>query len=567
MVIRKFRFAIIAACVTGVLTTTPVAAEGFAGAYLAARRAFADSDFPAASQYFTRALVQDPSNVELMESALLAYVNMGEIDRGLAIARRLISHNPSHQVANMLLLSEAVKNGEFADAVALFEGEDAVGPLVDGLAMAWLQVAQGDMADALGTFDEVSKEPGLQSFGLYHKALALALVGDFEGADDILAGRGGVTIPATRQGVVARAEILSQLERNEDAIALLAEVFGVDLDPGLQVLRDRLEAGETLPFTAVRNAEDGLAEVFYSVAGALSGEANDGYTLVYTRVAEYLRPDHVDSILLTAQLLENLDQYELATQAYDRIPRDDPAFYAAELGRADALQRSGNSDAAIEVLEQLSETHSDLPNVFITLGDSYRRLERYEDAADAYDRAVALYETPDQSQWVLYYTRGIANERIEKWDLAEADFRKALELQPGQPQVLNYLGYSFVEMQINLDEALDMIERAVEARPNDGYITDSLGWVLYRLGRYEEAVGFMERATELMAVDPIVNDHLGDVLWAVGRKREAEFQWSRAMSFEPDEKDAIRIRRKLEVGLDLVLEEEGADPITFANDG
>lgn len=567
MVIRNFRLVIIAACVTSVLATTPVAAEGFAGAYLAARRAFADSDFPAASRYFTRALVQDPSNTELMENALLAYVDQGDIDRGLAIARRLISKNPSHQVANMLLLSEAVKTGNFEAAVALFEGDDAVGPLVDGLAMAWIQVARGNMASALEAFDKVSKEPGLQSFGLYHKALALALVGDFEGADDILSGRSGVTIPATRQGVIAQTEILSQLERNEDAIALMEEVFGTDLDQGLQLLNDQLEAGETLPFTAVRNAEDGLAEVFFSVAGALIGEANDGYTLVYTRVAEYLRPDHVDSILLTAQLLENLNQYDLATQAYNRIPRDDPAFYMAELGRAEALQRSGNPDAAIEVLEQLSETHADLPDVFVTLGDSYRRLERYEDAAGAYDRAVALYDTPDQSQWVLYYTRGIANERIKKWDLAEADFRMALELQPGQPQVLNYLGYSFVEMQINLDEALDMIERAVEARPNDGYITDSLGWVLYRLGRYDEAVGFMERATELMAVDPIVNDHLGDVMWAVGRKREAEFQWSRAMSFEPDEEDATRIRRKLEVGLDQVLEEEGADPITTANDG
>ena len=147
------------------------------------------------------------------------------------------------------------------------------------------------------------------------------------------------------------------------------------------------------------------------------------------------------------------------------------------------------------------------------------------------------------------------------------DVRKALELNPDQPQVLNYLGYSLVEKQIKLDEALDMIERAVAARPDSGYIVDSLGWVLYRLGRYEEAVVHMERAAELMPVDPIVNDHLGDVLWAVGRYREAEFQWTRALSFDPEEKDAVRIRRKLEVGLDVVLAEEGAQPLARVANG
>ncbi|MDH5797960.1 MAG: tetratricopeptide repeat protein, partial [Paracoccaceae bacterium] len=201
------------------------------------------------------------------------------------------------------------------------------------------------------------------------------------------------------------------------------------------------------------------------------------------------------------------------------------------------------------------------------LGDVLRRLERNVEAVAAYDKAVALHEASGQENWLVYFTRGISLERIGEWERSEADLRKALELRPDQPQVLNYLGYSLVELQVKLDEALDMIARAVDARPNDGYITDSLGWVLYRLGRYDEAVGHMERATELMPVDPIVNDHLGDVYWAVGRYREARFQWERAMSFEPEEKDAMRIRRKLEVGLDRVLEEEGAPPLSKANDG
>ena len=191
------------------------------------------------------------------------------------------------------------------------------------------------------------------------------------------------------------------------------------------------------------------------------------------------------------------------------------------------------------------------------LGDALRTAERYPEAVAAYDAAIALVPAPMPVHWPLYYTRGIANERAGNWPAAEADFRAALKLEPDQPLVLNYLGYSMVEKQEKLDEALGMIERASKAEPDDGYITDSLGWVLYRLGRYDEAVKPMLRAVELTPDDPVINDHLGDVLWMVGRKREAEFQWRRALSFGPsDDLDLDRVRRKLEMGLDKVLAEE-----------
>ena len=354
---------------------------------------------------------------------------------------------------------------------------------------------------------------------------------------------------------------------NDDAIEMLDIVFADSFDPGLEVVRTQLVAGETLPFKSVTSARDGLAEVFYSIGGTLLGEADDAYTLLYTRIAEYLRPDHVDAILLSAQLLERLEQFQLANAAYNAIPPEDPAFHAAELGRADALRRSGDTEAAIEALRNLAKVHANQPGVHVGLGDLLRGEEMHEEANQAYTAAIELIDERAAPHWPIFFARGITYERTDKWAKAEADFRTALELSPDQPQVLNYLGYSFVEMKQNLDEALEMIEGAVAARPDDGYITDSLGWVFYRLGRYSEAVGVMERAAELTPVDPIINDHLGDVYWAVGRYREAEFQWQRALSFEPEDKDAERIRRKLEVGLDVVLEEEGGDPIARSNDG
>jgi len=294
---------------------------------------------------------------------------------------------------------------------------------------------------------------------------------------------------------------------------------------------------------------------------------------LYSRTAEYLRDDHIDALLLSAGLLEQMEQFELATKTYARVAADDPAYHAAELGRAEALRRADKPDAAIEVLQALTKSHGDLPIVHSSLGDALRSQEDYEGAVASYDAALALYDgAAERTQWFIYYARGISHERLSDWPKAEADFRKALELNPDQPQVLNYLGYSLVEKQVKLDEALDMIERAVAARPDSGYIVDSLGWVLFRLGRYEEAVGHMERATELMPIDPIVNDHLGDVYWSVGRHLEARFQWKRALSFvdygdASQEADPVRIRRKLEVGLDQVLQEEGAPPLRVADDG
>jgi Flp pilus assembly protein TadD len=249
------------------------------------------------------------------------------------------------------------------------------------------------------------------------------------------------------------------------------------------------------------------------------------------------------------------------------VPQSSPAFHVAELGRAEALRTAGREDAALEVLDALAETYDMLPLVHTTRGDLLRGMSRYVEAVKAYDTALALYEESDPNQWFVLYVRGISHERLGHWPEAESDFRAALDLNPDHPRVLNYLGYSMVEKKQNLDEALDMIERAAAARPDSGYILDSLGWALYRLGRYEEAVGHMERAAELMPVDPVVTDHLGDVYWAVGRVLEAKFQWNRALSFDPEEKEATRIRRKLKVGLDSVLAEEGSEPLKVAQDG
>ncbi len=567
MAIKHLKSMVLAfALSAGAGTADLVQAQQVAGSYLAARQAGYQHDFEAAARYFAMALTRDPSNPALMENATLAYLSLGDLDRAALIGAQMEAAGLTSQIAQMAVVAHEAQGGEYAAIVDRLAADKGVGPLVDGLLKGWVLMGQGAVAEALEAFDAVAEERGLEAFAGYHKALALASVGDFEGAADIFAGDSAGPLQMTRRGVMAQLEILSQLDRQDDALAMLEELFAGDLDPGLTAMQAALQAGDRLPFTHVQGPKDGIAELFYSVAAALSNEANDDYTLLYSRIATYLRPDHVDAILLSASLLDDMQRYDLAVATYKLVPPGDPAFHAAELGRAEALRRTDRIEAAAEVLDQLTRSHGDLPIVHTSLGDLRRQQKDFAGAVKAYDAALALYDAGAQAEWFIYYARAISYERLDKWDAAEADFRKALELSPDQPQVLNYLGYSLVEKGAKLDEALEMIERAVAVQPRSGYIIDSLGWALYRLGRYDEAVVHMERAAELMPVDPVVNDHLGDSLWAVGREMEARFQWRRALSFANDENasgevDIERLRAKLDVGLDVVLAAEGAAPL------
>ncbi len=551
----------------GLAVAEPAAAEdGLAGAYLSARQASGHSDYAAAAQYYSEALAYDPSNPELLEGALVAYIALADLDKAVPVARRLRESVQQSAVSELVLTADQLRRGDYAGVIADYDAGRQIGPLVDGLVIAWSELARGNVGVAMEDFDKVIATEALAPFGNYHKAMALALVGDFEGADALFAKaeQGGTHL--TRRGVIAHAQVLGQLGRSEDALVLIERIFGADPDPEIANLRTALSSGDAPPFDEITDARQGIGEVFFTVATVLDNQAEDTYTLIYARVSEMLVPDLTEAILFSADILERQGQHDLATAAYNRISRTDPAYHLAELGRAEALRSAGRTEAAIEVLEQLAKGYPELPNVQRALGDILRSEERYREAVVAYDAAIAALPGQDPSHWVLYYARGISHERAGEWPQAEADFRKALELQPDQPGVLNYLGYSFLELGTNYDEALAMIERAVAARPDDGYIVDSFGWALYRLGRYDEAVDPMEKAASLAAVDPIVNDHLGDVYWAVGRRTEAKFQWRRALSFDPEDKDAARIRRKLEVGLDAVLAEEGAKPLAVAND-
>lgn len=548
-----------------VSTQAAIAGQEFAGSYLAARQAHLSGDFEAVVEYGTRALIEDPENIGLLEGLILGDLALGKITDAVPVARRLEGLDKGNDIGGLVLLADAMQREDWAAVDTLLADTTSLGGTVDDMVLAWSAIGAGKMSRATELFDKLAADPETGNSALFQKALALALVGDYEGAAHILGGAERV-LRLSQGGVVAYAQVLSQLERNPDAVKLLDEAFPGTQDPKLLTLRAELAAGKPVPFDAVTGARDGLAALFFDVGQTMQGETDPALVLIYARIAGHLAPDHVGAVLLAAQVYEEMGNYGLAAEAFGTIPRTDPIYPQAQFGRVSALRKIGETEAAFATLRALTDEFPNLPDTHVSLADALRWDKKYAEAIPYYDKAIALYKSENATQWGVYFGRGISRSQSGDWDGAVDDFRKALSLSPNQPSVLNFLGYGFVERQSNLDEALDMIKRAVAARPYDGYIRDSLGWVFFRLGRYEEALEEMERAVELEPVEPVLNDHLGDVYWAVGRKREAVFEWKRALSFITDDTDLDelnpdRIRRKLELGLDKVLDEEGAEAL------
>lgn len=305
----------------------------------------------------------------------------------------------------------------------------------------------------------------------------------------------------------------------------------------------------------VRSAAEGAAEALYALGSAGNMQGDEMPAIIYLRLALHLAPDHGMALITLADVFERMNHREQAIALYDRVDRASPLHVTAEIEASHALERLERTAEAESRLRRLMAERPNDFEVVTALANILRVRKSWTDAANYYTRAIELVGEPDASHWTLFYFRGASYERAKQWPKAEADLKRALELVPanlpvGRAQVLNYLGYSWVDMGINIDDAFEMLQEAVSLSPRDGMIIDSLGWGYYRLGRYEDAVRELERAVELEPGDPVINDHLGDAYWKVGRRIEARFQWRHALDNDPEPDDRVKIERKLEVGLE-----------------
>jgi Flp pilus assembly protein TadD len=525
------------------------------GNYLAARTANVDRDASVAAAYYTAALNADPKNAELMELAFYAELASGNIERAVTLAERLLAIDHNNRNARLILGVHALKLKQYKEARAQFAqaGRDPITNLTVTLLSAWASQGAGDTKGAL---DQIDKLNGPDWFAVF-KDLHGGLIEDLAGARKDAGKRFERAYKLDQNALRIVQAFGSWTSRNgakDDAVKIFKD-FDKTLPhhPLIDQAFAQLDHGDKVP-QIVDSAQVGAAEVLYGLGAALGRReeelslANRG--LAYLQLALYLDPSHTLAILSLADLYEAMKKPELAIATYRRLPADSVLKRNAEIQMAIDLDALDQTDEAEKNLKQLIAAHASDQEAITALGNIQRERKQFADCGDTYGRAISLVPTPAKNDWTLFYFRGICYERNKQWPKAEADLKKALELYPDQPHVLNYLGYSWIDQGTHLDEGMRMIKRSVEQRPDDGYIVDSLGWAWFRLGNYDEAVKQLERAVELKPVDPTINDHLGDAYWRIGRTLEARFQWSHAKDLKPDdENDLKKIEAKLKNGL------------------
>ena len=521
-----------------------------AGNYLAALIAGADRDTLAASTFFREALRFDPRNRELMERAFIASLSNGNMREAYGLAERILRGDQKNGLAHLVLAARAIQNKQWATARESLNksGGGRQRDITAILLSAWAYAGQGDAKRAMEMLDRI-KDDRFAGFRDYHAGLILDLVGNV--------GEATKRLKSSYEGEKTSLRVVDAygrfLARRGDREQAKQVYQAFDrLLPRHPIIRSALaalDANKPLE-PLVRSAAAGAAEVFYGL-GAVGGQQNDSLAaMIYLRMSLHLEGDNGLAIVTLADIFERLKQYERALDLYESVPEKSPLRANAQIQSGLILEAMGRSDDALQQLKTIVADQPGDIEALTALGNLQRSRKDYVESAATYSRVIDQLKAPARGDWTLFYFRGIAHERSKQWPLAEADFKKALELFPDQPLVLNYLGYSWVDQNVNLEEGLRLLRRAVQLRPDDGYIIDSLGWAHYRMGRFEEALRELERAIELKPGDPVINDHLGDVYWRVGRKLEAYFQWNHARDLKPEPEDLERILKKIEKGLE-----------------
>jgi len=529
------------------------------GAYLAGRVAGQLNEMDAAALYYSEALASDPTNQTLLERSFSTSLSNGRFSEALPLAQRLMETGDAPSLAPLLLVLDNVKAERYGPALELAQAMPATGfnTLVGPLVQAWVLQGLGRTDEALTALAKLDSSASFASFQHFHQALILARAGRVDAAEQ--AFQTTLTVPggATPRTLLAYGRFLATTGHKDDAVALYDDyIKALPGNPTVEAARASVLAGQDVPVVA--SPAEGLSDVFFDTAQALDRNGTRSAAIIYAQLANFLMPESDEGRMLLGNLYEASGQDMAAVQAFASVSERSPLHWEAQRDYATMQYRMGNADEARRILESMREKNPDDLTVAITLADVYRRQGEPDKARQIYDAIIGSIKEPKENHWSLYYTRGTTFEELGQWDKAEADLLMALELSPDQPVVLNYLGYSWVVRGENLDRALTMIRKAVELRPNDGNIVDSLGWALYKLGRYDEAVEQLERAVLLRPEVPEINEHLGDAYWRVGRILEARFQWSHAIDLGGDGTNIDILEAKRDT-------QPGGDP--FAHDG
>lgn len=527
-------------------------AQSLAGSYLAGRLARTQNETREAAGFYRSALEQDPDNETLLEQSMLMEVSEGNFDRAIELAQKLTAKQPRHRVGRLLLGLKAFNANDFKKAESHFKSASTgpIGELTSAIAQGWVILASGDTGRALGKLKLRRQADWAQFYLQYHRALIADLGGRKTVAREAY-DRVFEQDNRTLRTALAFARHAAHRGDFKQAQSILTSHLDATSGDGHPLARELLQqvSAKKKQSLLITTPREGLAEVFYGLGEALTGEGGISIGVLYLQMALYLNPEQPFALAALANAYETTKRYNDAIEVYERIPKGTPLQAAIDIRKALNLNSLEKIDEAKALLERVAAENPGDIKPLDALGNIMRSHKRYEEAVVYYSRVIDTLGEPKQEDWVHFYSRGTCYERLKRWPEAEKDLKQALKLNPDQPLVLNYLGYSWIDQNRNLKEGLKLIEKAVALKPDDGYIVDSLGWAHYKLGNYSRAVTLLEEAVELRPEDPVLNDHLGDAYWQVGRHREARFQWDQAASLNPEPDDLVQIEKKLAEGL------------------
>jgi tetratricopeptide (TPR) repeat protein len=530
--------------------STPVGAfadETASGSYLVSQFARNNGDIDDAINSLHRLHKDNQDDTEITSQLEGMLLLKGNVEEAVDLASEIRQTDEKDQLSSLLLALHEIKNNNPDNAATMLDNafESGSAQLWLPLLSAWLDVSRNKLTKPF-TIEKLGADVGRAAPLLnYHLALINAQAGFVDAA--ALNFKNAIEDPKNPPMRVIKT-LLQFYKQNNSPSALTATVNAFN-----ESHTDSKIVNSDMPAT-IATVHDGVAEVLYTMGSIMLGAEANNDAVIYMQLALYIKPDFSEAALSLGDAYGELQQYSRSNDAYGRIAEASPLYEQARLHIVINYDQMGKMNEAISILDKMAKKASDNPDALITKGDLLRIHGRYREAIPAYDAALKRIPDPDSKYWPVLFARGTCYERLGNWKSAERDLKQALVLKPDQPDVLNYLGYGWMERSENLSNARSMIEKAVKERPDSAEIIDSMGWALYLSGDYEGAIGYLEKAVELLPGDATVNDHLGDAYWRLGHKTEARYQWERSLNSSPDTKEAESLRHKLRDGLPILAE-------------
>jgi tetratricopeptide (TPR) repeat protein len=526
------------------LPIAPAAADSAYGMFLAGSAALTEGRNSEAARFLELARSQSGDDPAVAERAFTAALMAGEIEKAALLAPTgANASEPGKRLGRLVKIVAALADGK--GKIAKEElGADGIGFPHRGAAALlgpWVAAAAGDVEGSV-VRPQLRGDGGVDYFGQIGQAHLFERARRFDEAEtDFKAVTAGDN--PSELAVTAYGAFLERRGRRAEAVALYDAALKRDpSNLGLKSARARAAAGKGAP--SAPSIKEGAAFALLAPAATMISAKQEPTGLAYLRLSLRLDGQRNDAWLMLGDILQSRGDVDGARAAYGKPKSNSAEFPSAQAKLAWSYQSAGDKEGALKLARAAAATGD--PEGRLTLSDLLRANESYDEAIGLLNALIAEAKTPD---WQLFYARGQALERTGRWKEAEGDLTQALKMRPDEAELLNYLGYAWIDRGERLQEAMAMVEKAVAANPRSGAIVDSLGWAHYRLGDYKKAVEILEQAVELEAGDPEINNHLGDAYWMVGRKDEAGFQWRRVLTLKPDDKIKADAEKKLAGGL------------------